>query len=185
MSLEQWWSTRIQYWPGTVWGILETGNYHFLLWRCLHILRNKTNDLTETLTSLLAVIKYFYKERYAEETTQAVKSLGSLSWRFILNFTRLVHQISVIHRNRATVYLKFPFRKQNWHLLHLLMLLETARQTAWKPFPVSASSDVKVIRIEFPDERIRGGTLDPQKVPSSGDFDWKQRLSCKIIAKFI
>lgn len=39
------------------------------------------------------------------------------------------------------------------YLLYSLMLLDAARQTAWKPFPVSASSDVSVIRNEFPDER--------------------------------
>lgn len=51
------------------------------------------------------------------------------------------------------------------------MLLDTARHTAWNPLPVSASSDVIAIRKEFPDERISDGTLEPQKVPRSGDLD--------------
>ena len=56
------------------------------------------------------------------------------------------------------------------YLLYSLMLLDAARQTAWKPFPVSASSDVSVIRNEFPDERMSDGTLEPQNVISSGDL---------------
>ena len=56
-------------------------------------------------------------------------------------------------------------------LLYLRMLLETVRQTAWNPFPVSASSDVRVMCNEFPDERTSDGILEPQNVPNSGDLD--------------
>ena len=60
-------------------------------------------------------------------------------------------------------------------VVYLRMLLDTARQIAWNPFPVSLSSDVRVKYKEFPDERIRDGIVEPQNVPSSGDSDWNEK----------
>ena len=55
-----------------------------------------------------------------------------------------------------------------------LMLLATAHQTAWKPFPVSASSDFRVMCNDFPEERTSEGVVEPQNVPSSADLDYKE-----------
>ena len=64
------------------------------------------------------------------------------------------------------------------------MSLDTARQIAWNPFPVSPSSDVRVRYNEFPDERMRDGIVEPQNVPSSGDLDWDEKKVSMINSLF-
>lgn len=76
--------------------------------------------------------------------------------------------------------LLFKFKLLTIACLHLRISLDTARQIAWNPFPVSPSSDVRVKYSEFPDERITDGIVEPQNVPSSGDLDWKEKKGRSI-----
>ena len=73
---------------------------------------------------------------------------------------------------KTYLFLKFEYLQS---CLYLRMSLDTARQIAWNPFPVSPSSDVSVKYNEFPDERMRDGIVEPQNVPSSGDLDWDEK----------
>ena len=68
--------------------------------------------------------------------------------------------------------------------LYLRMSLDTARQIAWNPFPVSPSSDVRVKYNEYPDERMRDGIVEPQNVPNSGDLDWGEKKIIMINSLF-